>query len=121
DLGARDRLRRELQHGRKLSLRETCEQHRMAIRKFHRVVMRAGGLFVDLPEDRCCILYTTPRPAEEAAGCDGDSARKSNLSSRQKANRHLQAFWRREAARSSSEVMRHQRVTDGSGAGLHVL
>jgi len=85
-------LRRELQHGRKLFLREACEQDSMTIRKFNRIVMRTGGLFVDLPENRRGIPHTPPRPTEEAAVCDNKSARKSDFGSRQKANRHFQAF-----------------------------
>jgi len=93
----------------------------MPIRKFKRIVMGAGGLFVDLAEDRCGIPYTAPRPTEEAAVRDEDSVPKSNLGSRQKANRRLQTFWRGEAPRSSSEVMRDQLVTDGSRPGSYIL
>src|SRR5260370_24831507 len=70
NLGAGRGLRRKLQHGRKLLLREACQQDRMAIRKFNRVVMGTRGLFVDLPEDRRGIAHAPPRPAEEAAVSD---------------------------------------------------
>jgi hypothetical protein len=120
-LGASRGLRRKLQHGRKLFLREACEQDSMTIRKFNRVVMGAGGLLVDLPENRRGIPHAPPRPAEEAAVCDKQSIGKSDFGSRQKANRHFQAFWRSEAPRSGSEVMRDKLVTDRSGAGFYVL
>jgi len=114
-------LRRELQHGRKLFLREACQQDSMTIRKFNRVVMGTGGLFVDLPENRRGIPHAPPRPAEEAAVCDKQSVGKSDFGSRQKANRHFQAFWCSEAPRSGSEVTRDKLVTDRSGAGFYVL
>jgi len=93
----------------------------MTIREFNRIVMRTGGLFVDLPENRRGIPHTPPRPTKEAAVRDEKSVRKSDLGSRQKANRHFQAFWCGEAPRSGSEVMRDKLVTDRSGAGFYVL
>jgi hypothetical protein len=120
-LGAGRGLRRKLQHGRKLFLREACEQDSMTIRKFNRVVMGAGGLFVDLPENRRGIPHAPARPAEEAAVCDKQSVGKSDFGSRQKANRHFHAFWSSEAPRSGSEVTGDKLVTDRSGAGFYVL
>ncbi len=114
-------LRRELQHGCKLSFREACQQDSMTIREFNRIVMRAGGLLVDLPEDRGGIPHAPPRPAEEAAVCDKNSVRESNFSSWQKADRCFQAFGCGEAPRSGSEVMGDKLVTNGSGAGFYVL
>jgi hypothetical protein len=121
NLGAGRGLGRKLQHGRKLFLREACQQDSMTIRKFNRVVMGTGGLFIDLPENRRRIPHAPPWPAEEAAVCDKQSVGKSDFGSRQKANRHFQAFWCSEAPRSGSEIMRDKLVTDRSGAGFYVL
>src|SRR5258707_12446585 len=121
NLGAGRGLRRKLQHGRKLFLREARQQDSMTIRKFNRVVMGTGGLFVNLPENRRSIPHAPPRPAEEAAVCDKQSVRKSDFGSRQKANRHFQPFWCSEAPCSGSKVICDKLVTDRSGAGFYVL
>jgi hypothetical protein len=82
--GASCRPRRELQHGRKLFLREACQQDGMTIDKFNRVVMDAGGLFVDLSENRCGMPHASLRPTEEVAVCDEKSVRKSDFGSGQR-------------------------------------
>jgi hypothetical protein len=46
----------------------------MTIRKFKRIVMGVGGLFVDLSENRCGVPHAL-RPAEEAAVCDEKSGK----------------------------------------------
>src|SRR5260370_36920389 len=77
NLGAGRGLRRKLQHGRKLLLREAWQQDSMPIRKFNRVVMGTRGLFVDLPENRRRIPHAPPLPDEQAAVCDRHSVWKS--------------------------------------------
>jgi hypothetical protein len=89
----------------------------MTIRKFNRVVMGAGGLFVDLPENRRGIPHASPRPAEEAAVCDKQSTGKAiSVPARQTAN---SGFLEQRSHRF--EVMRDKLVTDRGGAGFYVL
>jgi hypothetical protein len=49
-------FRRQLQNGRLLALKQSCQERDPAIRKFQRIVMRRNLLLVDLPEDRCLVL-----------------------------------------------------------------
>ena len=58
----------------------------MTIREFDRIVMGVRGLLVDLSENRCRVPQAL-RPPEEAAVCDEKSIGKTDLGSRQKANR----------------------------------
>jgi hypothetical protein len=90
----------------------------VTIREFNSIVMGAGGLLVDLPENRCGIPHTPPWPTEEAAVCDRKSVCKSDFGSWQKANRRFRAFGCRKTPRSGTEVMRDKLVTDGGGAGF---
>ena len=43
---------RQLQHGRTLTLTQARDQHHLPIRKFQRIVMGHGVVYVDLPEAR---------------------------------------------------------------------
>jgi hypothetical protein len=47
---------RQLQNGRLLALRQSCQKRDLTIRKFHGVVMRRDPVFVDLPKDGCLML-----------------------------------------------------------------
>jgi hypothetical protein len=76
----------------------------MTIREFNRVVMGAGRLLIDLPENSCGVSHAAARPAEEAAVCNEKSVRKSDFGSWQKANRHFQAVGCGEALCSGAEV-----------------
>jgi hypothetical protein len=51
----------------------------MTIMEFNRIVMGAGRLLVDLPENRCGVPHASLRPAEEVAACSEKSVRKSDF------------------------------------------
>jgi hypothetical protein len=58
--------RRQLQNGRLLALKQSCQERDPAIRKFQRIVMRRNLLLVDLPEDRCLVLDYFIAPSYQA-------------------------------------------------------
>ena len=47
---------RQLQNGRLLALKQSCQERDPAIRKFQRIVMRRDLVFVDLSKDRCLMF-----------------------------------------------------------------
>jgi hypothetical protein len=59
-------FRRQLQNGRSLALKQSCQERDPAIRKFQRIVMRRNLLLVDLPEDRCLVLDYFIAPSYQA-------------------------------------------------------
>jgi hypothetical protein len=46
----------QLQNGRLLTFTQCCQEDKLAVRKFQRIVMRRNFVFVDLPKDRRLML-----------------------------------------------------------------
>jgi hypothetical protein len=57
---------RQLENCSLLTLTQRRQEHDLAIRKFQGVVMSSNFFFVDLPKDRCFVIYHSVSPNEQS-------------------------------------------------------
>jgi DsrE/DsrF-like family len=57
---------RQLENCSLLTLTQRGQEHDLAIRKFQGVVMSSNFFFVDLPKDRCFVIYHSVSPNEQS-------------------------------------------------------
>jgi hypothetical protein len=57
-----------LKNSRLLTLRQECQQNRLAIRELQRIVMGRHPVCVDLPKDRRLVIYDCVAPSEQPMG-----------------------------------------------------
>jgi hypothetical protein len=57
---------RQLENRSLLTLTQRRQEHDLAIRKFQGVVMSSNFFFVNLPKDRCFVIYHSVSPNEQS-------------------------------------------------------
>jgi hypothetical protein len=59
---------RQLKNCGLLTLTQRGQEHDLAIGKFQGVVMSGSSLFVELPKDRCSMIYHSVSPNQQSGG-----------------------------------------------------
>src|SRR5215470_14316981 len=113
----------QLQHGRTLTLAQARDQHHLPVRKFQRIVMGHGVVYVDLPE--ACeslpdLLVWQNAGAKRRLAFDILVER--NFGAGQQADRNTRFAGRRKTARDGiTELDRHQLVLDPGRPGRDMV
>src|SRR5215831_13456005 len=120
-LGCGRWLRRQLQHGRLLTLDEFGQEHGLPIRKLERVMVHPRLVLVDLPKDRRLVGHPARTQAEES-GCGAcNVAGKRKLRSRKHAHCRGDIFLGGKSARTGTKVARGELVADSGSTPLHIV
>jgi hypothetical protein len=106
------RFRRQLQNGRLLALKQSCQERDPAIRKFQRIVMRRNLLLVDLPKDRCLMLDYLIAPGYQARRQAFNLFSKGQLCSRKDADRYVHVFGCCEPSRARTKIVRGELIAN---------